>query len=55
MVGLDRTLINFLVNFPNGKMFKKYVDAFTHIKDAQLLSELFVEMTRNLLLLMNLN
>jgi len=29
-------LLNFLVNYPKGKMFIKFIDASTHVKDVSL-------------------
>lgn len=34
------TLVNFLVSYPKGTMFMKFIDAFAHNKDVQSLCEL---------------
>ena len=38
--GKSRTIINFLIAFPKGTMFLKYVDASDQVKVAQLLFHL---------------
>jgi hypothetical protein len=38
--GKGRTLLNFSIHCPRGRMFMKYVDASAHVKDASLLCDL---------------